>query len=188
MGSTKKVIYSGREFVNKKGEDDTGYIQAEIKWENNYGFEEDDWDYGDITDKPDSDGLPGHLDYKLKFADCNRIIDFNIGGGSEESRANALYKVDKMLEVLTGFRKGLLEAFIAEEYIKNFKKAKKEESNAKHFIEHSVITTSEDIKNILKGTKGTIVHYINSNSIEVEFIIKDISSVVTVSSSQIFKE
>ena len=129
MGSIKKVIYSGREFVNTQGNDDTGYIQAEIVWEYNYGFNdyEHDNDY-------DENGAPGEIDYKLKFADCNRIIDFNIYGNSKDNQDNAYRKIDKMIEVLSGFRKGLEEAFIAEEHIKNVnieKRKKLEEKERK---------------------------------------------------------
>lgn len=129
MGSIKKVIYSGREFVNTPGNDDTGYVQAEIKWEYNYGFEDDgswrDLDDDDNDDEDSKTGAPGNIEYQLKFADCNRIIDFNIRGGSPSERANSIYKVDKMIEVLQGFRKGLDEAFVGEEDIKNYRAAKR---------------------------------------------------------------
>lgn len=124
MANTKKVIYSGREFVNNPGQDDTGYIQAHIKWEYNYGF--GDWDNEDYDENDVSkDGSPGHIDYMLKFADCTRIIDFNINGSNEEEQKNSIAKVDKMIEVLTGFRKALDEAFIAEVHIANTRKERK---------------------------------------------------------------
>jgi hypothetical protein len=130
MESIKQIIYSGREFINMPGTDDSGFIHAEISWRHNYGFDPEN--PPDKLDEDDSNGAPGEVEYILKFGDCVRSIDFSIEGDKSQDRKNSIHKVDKMIEVLQGFRKGLDEAFIAENHIKNYKlneklKAKKKE-------------------------------------------------------------
>lgn len=54
------------------------------------------------------------------------------------------------------------------------------------FQEHDIVVAKTKIKNIPKGTAGTVIHiYDNGNAFEVEFIVKDSSVVERVSNNQI---
>lgn len=44
---------------------------------------------------------------QLKIVDCNRAVDLDFDGYDTGARENALYKIDKLVEVLTEFRDAL---------------------------------------------------------------------------------
>lgn len=114
MGNVKKIIFSDRRFVNSPGDDDTGYIQAEVSVQASY----------------DKDNF-GYVSYSLQFADCSRIINFNIEGSTKPERKNSIIKVTNMIEVLKGFKKALKKGFEIEDEIKAKKKAERKRLKAK---------------------------------------------------------
>lgn len=85
------VIFERKEFLNLAGHNGMANIVANIV-KNVYG--RDDGDYR-------------HIDCKLDFADCNRVVNMEINLDDEYSRENALHKVDVLIDVLTEFREAL---------------------------------------------------------------------------------
>lgn len=55
------------------------------------------------------DDLHRHVDCKLDFADCSRVVNMAIDLDDEYSRENAIYKVDTLISVLTDFREALIK-------------------------------------------------------------------------------
>jgi len=85
------VIFERREFLNLAGHNGMANIVANIV-KSNYGSRNDDY---------------RHIDCKLDFADCSRVVNMEINLEDEYSRENALYKVDVLIDVLTEFREAL---------------------------------------------------------------------------------
>ena len=54
------------------------------------------------------------------------------------------------------------------------------------FQEYDIVVAKTKIKDVPKGTSGSVVHiYDNGNAFEVEFVLKDSSIVATVLNNQI---
>jgi len=71
--------------------------------------------------------------------------------------------------------------------INNYQEFLNENKNSK-FKEHDVVYLLEELPDVKKGTKGSIVHIYNDNSYEVEFIVKDKSILKTLNKEQILKK
>lgn len=105
--SRKKTIYYEREFLNKPG----FYSQANI--------------IASITRRYNDQNHIKCLEFDLDIADCYDQISLIIDNKTAEDRENSLHKVDKMIEILTGFRKALKKEFAYKEKRELRKKNKK---------------------------------------------------------------
>lgn len=88
------VIFERKEFLNLAGHNGMANIVANIVKSTGYGRDNDDY---------------RHIDCKLDFADCSRVVNMEISLDDEYSRENALYKVDVLIDVLTEFREALVK-------------------------------------------------------------------------------
>ncbi len=85
------VIFERKEFLNLAGHNGMANVVANIV---KSSYRNDDDNYR-------------HIECKLDFADCSRVVNMEINLDDEYSRENALYKVDVLINVLTEFREAL---------------------------------------------------------------------------------
>lgn len=111
------VIFERKEFLNLAGHNGMANVVAHIIKSNHYG---------------NKDELYRHIDCKLDFADCSRVVNMSIDLDDEYSRENALYKVDMLINVLTDFRVALeKEAKYQSRLERKRARIKEEENNSK---------------------------------------------------------
>lgn len=99
-------FHGGRALLNLPGHHSTAAIVAEIgntsKWR--IGTSKDEW--GDPLTKWSTPSCT------LQIANCDRSIAFEMDGlshtSTDEHRANDLYKIDTMIDILQKFRAGLV--------------------------------------------------------------------------------
>lgn len=94
------VIFERKEFLNLPGMNGMANVVASIVSSG------ESWRGSEV----DKNGKPlyHHIDCKLDFADCNRMVSMNLDEyDSEYGRENMMYKVNTLIEVLTEFRDAL---------------------------------------------------------------------------------
>jgi hypothetical protein len=92
------VIFERKEFLNLPGHNGMANVVTNIISEK--GWRDDVNDEG----KP----LYRHIDCKLDFADCNRMVSMEMGSyETEYGRDNMMHKVNTLIDVLTEFRDAL---------------------------------------------------------------------------------
>jgi hypothetical protein len=97
-----KKWHGARALLNRVGYSSTGAIVCEI--EDTSGWEDGKDGDGDEIDPR----WPSTPRYTFQVANCDRSISFELDFGDADERANNLYKLDTMIDVLTKFRAGVL--------------------------------------------------------------------------------
>lgn len=87
------IIFERKEFLNLPAQNGMANVVAHIV-KSDYGTK---------------DELYRHIDVKLDFADCSRVVSMAIDLDDEYSRENAIYKVDTLLSVIKDFREALIK-------------------------------------------------------------------------------
>lgn len=111
------IIFERKEFLNLPAQNGMANVVAYII-KSEYGR---------------TDELYRHVDVKLDFADCSRVVNMSIDLDDEYSRENAIYKVDTLLSVLTDFREALIKEVKYQRRLerKRARRKEKEETNQK---------------------------------------------------------
>lgn len=85
--------YGGRALLNRVGHESTAAIVAEIR--------------NTQYDAPNTELWVPAPAYTLQLSDCSRSVTFDLSFHDQEARENNLFKVSKMIQLLTEFEAGL---------------------------------------------------------------------------------
>lgn len=97
----RKRYHGARALLNSPGHHSTGAIVAEV---------EDTSGWTDTTEDGDQRTSKWMIepDYCFQLSDCDRSVKLTLDWDTPEERKNSLAKVDKMIDVLSQFRDGLV--------------------------------------------------------------------------------
>lgn len=104
----ENIIFSKKEFLNLPGQEEMASILAQVKLQDYWGDEENEY---------------RHIDYTLIISDCNKQIRLDFDHDDEYDQENSLFKLDTLINTLSEFRSALVDEF----KIQNEFKLKREE-------------------------------------------------------------